>query len=57
MKSLKKKISITLDEEIIRRIKDLSEETDRSFSQFVNHILRNYFYRRNLIRSPNSSKT
>ncbi|MGN0564149.1 MAG: DUF6364 family protein [Candidatus Heritagella sp.] len=57
MKSLKKKISITLDEEIIRQIKDLSEETDRSFSQFVNHILRNYLYRRNLIRSPNSSKT
>ena len=42
MKPLKQNVSVTLDEEIVRQIKDLSEESDRSFSQFVNLVLRDY---------------
>ena len=40
MKPLKKKVSITLDEDIIEKIKVLAEECDRSFSQYVNIVLR-----------------
>lgn len=42
MKSLKSKVSITLDEDIILAIKELAEEDDRSFSQYVNMVLRNW---------------
>ena len=42
MKPLKQKVSITLDEEIIRKTKRLAEENDRSFSQYVNLVLREH---------------
>ncbi len=38
-KSLKIKISLTLDENIVERIKELSEDSFRSFSQYVNLVL------------------
>lgn len=46
MKPLKKKVSITLDEDIIEKIKVLSEDCDRSFSQFINLVLKNYLNNR-----------
>lgn len=42
MKPLKTKVSITLDAEIIDAIKILAEEDDRSFSQYVNLVLKEY---------------
>ena len=42
MKPLKNKVSITLDADIIDRIKELAEEDDRSFSQYINLVLREY---------------
>lgn len=42
MKPLKNKVSITLDTDIIEQIKQLAEKDDRSFSQFVNLILKEY---------------
>ena len=45
MKPLKSKVSITLDEHTIIEIKGLAEEDDRSFSQYVNMILREYLLR------------
>lgn len=42
MKPLKNKVSITLDADIIEKLKELAEKDDRSFSQYVNLILRNY---------------
>ena len=42
MKPLKTKVSITLDSDIIEKLKDMAEKDDRSFSQYVNLILRNY---------------
>ena len=42
MKPLKKKVSITLDEDIISKIKTIAEMDDRSFSQYVNLVLREY---------------
>lgn len=40
MKVLKEKVSITLDKDIIDRIKELAENDDRNFSQYINMILR-----------------
>lgn len=42
MKPLKTKVSITLDSDVIEVIKKLAEEDDRSFSQFINLILKEY---------------
>ena len=42
MKSLKQKVSITLDSDMIPRLKDLAEDCDRSLSQFINLILKEY---------------
>lgn len=42
MKPLKSKVSITLDSDIIEKIKRLAENDDRSFSQYINLILKEY---------------
>lgn len=42
MKPLKKKVSITLDEDIIEKIKIYADETDRSFSQYINILLKKH---------------
>ncbi len=46
MKPLKAKVSITLDTDVIERLKQLSEEDDRSFSQYINLILKDYLSNR-----------
>ena len=42
MRPLKTKVSITLDTEIIEAIKDLAEQDDRSFSQYINLALKEH---------------
>mgnify|MGYP002731280108 CR=1 FL=1 len=42
MKPLKNKVSITLDEDLVERIKQLAENDDRSFSQYINLVLKDY---------------
>jgi len=42
MKPLKEKVSITLDSDIVDRIKELAERDDRSFSQYINKILKEH---------------
>ena len=42
MKPLKNKVSITLDEDLIQKIKKMAEDDDRSFSQYVNMVLKEY---------------
>ena len=42
MKPLKNKVSITLDEDIVERIKQLAEDDDRSFSQYINMVLKEH---------------
>ena len=41
MKPLKEKVSITLDD-IIKKLKDLAEDDDRSFSQYINMVLKEW---------------
>ena len=40
MKPLKQRVSLTLDEDVIESVKLLAEECDRSFSQYVNLVLK-----------------
>ncbi len=45
MKPLKDKVSITLDADVIKQVKELAENDDRSFSQYINLILKDYLKR------------
>ncbi len=42
MKPLKQKISVSLDEDIILKVKELSEVDDRSVSQYINLLLKEH---------------
>ena len=42
VKPLKLKVSITLDEDVIERIRILAEQNDRSFSQYINIVLKEF---------------
>jgi len=46
MKPLKQKVSITLDSDLIEKLKLLAEENDRSFSQYINLILKKFIAQR-----------
>lgn len=41
-KPLKSKVSITLDEDVIIRIRELAEKDDRNFSQYINLVLKKH---------------
>ena len=45
MRPLKQKVSITLDGDLIDRIRSLAEEQDRSFSQYINLVLKEHLNR------------
>lgn len=47
MKPKKEKVSITLDPDIIEKINELAEDDDRSFSQYINMILKEYISKKN----------
>ena len=40
VKNLKRNVSLTLDHDVVEGIKVLAEESDRSFSQYVNMVLK-----------------
>lgn len=41
-KPYKVKVSVSLDEDVIERIKELAEKDDRNFSQYMNLVLRKH---------------
>ena len=47
VKPLKEKVSITLDSDIVEKIKQLAEDDERSFSQYINKILKEYLKNKN----------
>ena len=53
MKPLKNKVSITLDEDVIEKMKQLVESDDRSFSQYINMVLKEHL---NKIAARDSEK-
>lgn len=42
MKPLKEKISITIDNDVLEKIKAMAEYDDRSLSQYINLILKQH---------------
>jgi predicted transcriptional regulator len=42
MRPLKVSVSITLDEDLVEKVKLLAEEDDRSFSQYINMVLKTH---------------
>ena len=42
MRPLKDKVSITLDEDVVRKIKMMADYQDRSFSQYINLVLKQH---------------
>ena len=42
MKPLKEKISITIDADILKELREKAEKDDRSLSQYINLILKKY---------------
>ena len=42
LKPLKEKISITIDSDILEKLRALAENDDRSLSQYINIILKSY---------------
>lgn len=46
MRPLKQQVSITLDEDVIEKIKYIAESYDHSFSKFINIILKRYLKNR-----------
>lgn len=47
MRPLKEKVSITLDGDVVEEVKRLAEEDDRSFSQYINMVLKNHIKNKN----------
>lgn len=52
MKPLKEKVSITLDSDIVKEIREMAENDDRSFSQFINKVLKEYVNYKTKEQSP-----
>lgn len=42
MKPLKEKISITLDNDLLEKLREKAEEDDRSLSQYINIVLKKH---------------
>lgn len=42
LKPLKIKVSLSLDEEVLNKIRGLAEEDDRPLSSYINLVLRNH---------------
>ncbi len=42
MRPLKQRVSLTLDEDVVDKLKVLAEECDRSLSQYINLVLKEH---------------
>lgn len=47
MKPLKEKISITVDSDVLQKMKQLAEADDRSLSQYINMVLKKHLETQN----------
>ncbi len=45
MRPLKERVSLTIDEDVIEKIRILAEDCDRSVSQYINLVLKNHLKR------------
>lgn len=51
MKPLKEKISITIDGDLLEKLKSEAEKDDRSLSQYINLILRRHILKKEELRN------
>ncbi len=49
MKPLKEKISITIDNDVLEKIRKLAENDDRSLSQYINIVLKSHVNKTDLL--------
>lgn len=42
IRPLKTRVSLSLDEEVVKKLRALAEEDDRQLSSYINLVLRNY---------------
>lgn len=56
MRPLKNKVSITLDSDVVHIIKEMAEADDRSFSQYINMVLREHITKNQSKNTSNESK-
>ncbi|MCQ2419644.1 MAG: toxin-antitoxin system protein [Clostridia bacterium] len=56
MKPLKEKISITIDADLLERIRAESERDSRSVSQYINYVLTLYFRQKDAHDKSKSEK-
>ena len=47
MKPLKERVSLTLDNDLLAKLREKAEEDDRSLSQYINLILKKYLEENN----------
>lgn len=47
MRPLKDNVSVSLDVDVIEKIKQLSEDDNRSFSQYINIVLKEHIAKKN----------
>jgi len=47
MKPLKEKVSLTIDADVLEKMRILAESDDRSLSQYVNIVLKSYVNSKN----------
>jgi len=47
LKPLKEKISITIDSDILEKLRIYADKDDRSLSQYINIILKSYIHKEN----------
>ena len=50
MKPLKKKLSITLDSDLIEILREMAENDDRNLSQYINLVLKKYLQQNQKIK-------
>ena len=46
MRPLKVKVSITLDSDLVEKVREAAENDNRSFSQYINLVLKEHFQKK-----------
>lgn len=57
MRPLKDKVSISLDNDLCEKIRELAEKDDRSFSQYINMVLRKHVEEKKRKRKKESKES
>lgn len=56
MRPMKKSVSLTLDMDVIEKIREYSEESDHSLSRYINLVLRKHIVAKEKRQTPAESE-